>query len=148
MSLPRQILILALALFSGGCVGALVMASAAMFVTYIPAGGTPQHSFVPSNLLYSPILAIFSVPVAMLAGFPTFVILRHLRILNWLSLSIVGAAASVLAAHLFGARFQSIDNLLVFAGAGIAAALVAYAVVLRSNIPLNRDAPQAARRLA
>jgi hypothetical protein len=123
------------------------MVGAAMFIN-IPGGWTPQDSSIPNILLYLLVLAVFTIPVSLLAGFPTFFVLRRFRGLNWLSVSLVGAAASDLAAYLFGARIHSVGDFLMFSGAGIAAALVAYVVVLRSNIPLNRDAPQAARTLA
>ena len=55
-------------LLVGGIAGGAVFAAATMFVTYIPAGGTPQHSFVPSNLMWTPFFAIFSVPIALAAG--------------------------------------------------------------------------------
>jgi len=147
MPLTRQVLKLILALLAGGCVGALVMVGAAM-VMNIPVGGTPQHSSIPNILIYLLVLTAFTIPVALLAGFPTFFILRRFRALNWLSVSLAGVAASDLAAYLFGARIQSVADALMFSGSGIAAALAAYVVVLRSNIPLNRDAPQAARTLA
>ncbi len=135
-------------LLVGGIAGGAVFAAATMFVTHIPAGGTPQHSFVPSNLMWTPFFAIFSVPVALVVGVPLFFVLRRFKLLGWFSVALVGVVASLLSAALLGLHRNSIEQFILFGAAGLAAGAVAYAVLLRSNISLNRDAPQAARPLA
>ncbi|NPC59394.1 hypothetical protein [Caenimonas soli] len=129
-------------LLVGGLAGGAVFAAATMFVTYVPAGGTPQHSFVPSNLMWTPFFAIFSVPVALVVGVPLFFVLRRFSVLGWFSVALVGVLASLLSAALLGLYRNSIEQVILFGIAGLAAGVAAYAVLLRSNISLNPDARQ------
>ena len=119
-------------LLVGGIAGGAVFAAVTMFVTHIPAGGTPQHSFVPSNLMWTPFFAIFSVPIALVVGVPLFFVLRRFNLLGWFSVAFVGIVASLLSAALLGLHRNSIEQFILFGAAGLAASTVAYAVLLRS----------------
>jgi hypothetical protein len=135
------------ALFIGGLVGAVVLSAASMLVVHTD----PVHlGLMPENFLwYAPFLAFFTVVGALAIGFPSFFVLRHFGLLNWLSFLCIGVGAGVLGAGVlfgtargFGAPF-ALDRVVVCAAAGAIGALCVYFVLLRSNISLQSGRAQA-----
>jgi hypothetical protein len=152
MSSVWLVLKLLFALLVGGAVGGILLAAATMLATYAEA---PRVRLMTENFwLYGPILAPTLVVTAFAVGIPSFFILRYCRYLNWISVLSIGACVGLLGATFlfgsgrgFGAPF-TIDRALTCIVIGMVSASSAFVVLLRSNISLNGDAPQAARPLA
>lgn len=152
MSSAWLVLRLLFAFLVGGVVAGVLLAAATMLATYAEP---PHVRLMTENFwLYGSLLTPALVVTAFVVGIPSFFVLRYFRYLNWISVLALGACLGLLGATFlfgggrgFGAPL-TIDRALVCVVIGIVSASSAFIVLLRSNISLNRDAPQAARPLA
>jgi hypothetical protein len=150
MGTAAQLLRLSIALLLGGLVSAAFLSAASMLVI---DAEPPGLRVMPDNFLwYAPFFGAVGVVAAFVVGVPSFFLLRHFRLLNWVSVLSIGAGLGLIGAVImfgtrsgFGAPF-TVDRAILFAAAGVIGASVAYLVLLRSNSAMDGDTVRSALR--
>jgi ABC-type enterobactin transport system permease subunit len=152
MDMAAHLLRLSIALVIGGIVSATFLSAASMLVMDTEPLGLRA---MPENFLwYAPFFMMVAVVAALVVGAPSFFLLRHFRLLNWISVLCIGAGLGLIGAIVmfgtrngFGAPFTT-GRAVLSAAAGAIGALVAYWVLLRSKNAMDSDTVRSALRAA
>lgn len=107
-------------------------------------GGYAGALFATSQTLqYTPLVAIVTIPSALVFGLPAFFILRRFRILNIFSVSLIGVVASILVAlALLSLRPGHVSEVLscCFIVIGLVSSVIAFLAICLFGI--TRTTPQ------
>lgn len=138
MTLRKQIAILIAVLCISGFLGTFLF-SLGNLVTYLT---DPANHFHPSDIsavvYVSFVASLVSVPVALLTGCPTFFLLRKIGLLKWWVFCIIGMFVGALlgtTSLVWGVSWIS------SVGLGALSALISWLLIVRSDLPLNGEAP-------
>ena len=133
MLLAKQIAILTLVLCLSAAVGAVLFSLFLWFYFYLQ---DPEMRFVLfEQLHFAGVVSIFAVPVALILGLPGFFLLRHFGLLSMWSICVL----ATLAGGLVGATTLTAGMPWVgCVGLGFVSGVLAWVLIVRSNIPLVR----------
>ncbi len=138
MPIPKQVMILLVLLCASSVLGSFFWSF--MFCFYLAVTEATIFSIQANDLfavVYVGIVSsVVAIPTALVFGIPMFFVLRSSRLLSWWSLLIAGGASGAVigtASFSFGVLWS--------AGLGLVSACIAWLLIVRSNLPLNPDAP-------
>lgn len=142
MPVWKQFGLVTISLCVGGIAGALLAAAPTMFVTHVPFADAPYTNFGlilmfgPINLmLFGAFAAIVTIPSSLAFGVPAFFLLKRYRMLNVLSVALIGAIAGILVPFVIFHRLN-FPNVqwwyLSLVGSG--SAIVAFLVMTRLGV--------------
>lgn len=138
MSLRIPQLLLCLAV--GAAIGAIVGALPFTVVGFRPVGGEITYSFSPSSILFAGFVLLFTLPISIVLGLPSYALLARWSLLNGWSAGAVGLAAAVAVAACLKPGFPALKEIAYFGAIGVSSSLGAFFFALRLRPQAKKDA--------
>ena len=136
MAVAKQIAVLVAVLCVSSVVGAILLSLA--LALYFSVMYLDTQTGWSDILAFAALLSLVAVPVALLFGVPAFFAFRRFGVLRWWSLTALGAS---LGTAMGGTWVAHGVPWLGCVALGLVSAYIAWLLLVRSNLPLNSDAP-------